>query len=137
VNNVHKRIKRKTWRYSMQRVQALIIMTSDDSRTVTMSRCVGDLVGVEMDRAVVMIDGEEVRVPVHLVRGMNKPDVLQSAIAQLSAEALDDRACLWVAVGEVIERGEPAQVPSTEGEYMVPGLDFERLVDAFARVAGA
>lgn len=114
----------------MAKVQALVIVASDDRRTITLARCVGEMRAVDMDAAVVVVDGEDVRVPVHLVRGLDRPDVLQSAVAQLSAEVLDDRACLYAAVGEVIERAERMET----GEYAVPEEDHERMVDAWARI---
>lgn len=117
----------------MKRVQALVIMTSDDGRAVVMRRVVGELVKIEDNMAVLRTDFAEVRVPVNLVREMDKPNILQSAIAQLSAEVLDDKACLHAAVGEVIERAEPVET----GEYVVDGEDYERMVDAFARIPAA
>lgn len=117
----------------MAQVQALIIVASDDGRTVSMARRVGELMKIEAAAAVVVVAGEEIRVPVHLVWELDRPDILQSAVAQLSAEVVDDRACLHAAVGEVIERAEPEDYARVDTDYTVPGEDFERMRDAWAR----
>jgi len=118
----------------MAQVQILVIGTGSDNRTATMARLVGELVGIDTDTAIVMVDGEEVRGPVHLVRALDRPDILKSAIAQLSNEVLDDRACLYAAVGEVVERSEPVDYNLRDTEYVVPGEDFDRMRDAWGRV---
>jgi len=118
----------------MAQVQILVIGTGSDNRTATMARLVGELTAIEESTAIVVVDGEDVRVPVHLVWGLDRSDILESAIVQLSNEVLDDRACLYAAVGEVVERSEPVDYNLIDTEYVVPGEDFDRMRDAWGRV---
>ena len=120
----------------MAKAQGLLIVMSEDRRVAKMTRVVGDCVGVENKTAILDVAGAEVRLPVHLVRGLDRPDILHSAVARFADEAADDRACLFAAVGEVVDKAEQLFFLGPWDEYTVPAEDYERMADAYARVAG-